>query len=74
MPHSNKFFLVAVNGKGSLLYGDALANGNRPAVKPLRRKDAEKLAEEWPIQGQIVIYQLVPVKNVWHDAPKGQPL
>lgn len=67
-------YVVAVNGKGSLVYGGKTADGKQTVVVPLRHKEAEDLAAKWPIRGQVVIYKLVPVKNVWHDAPvEGKP-
>lgn len=62
-------YVVAVNGKGSLVYGGKTADGKQTVAVPLRHKEAEDLAANWPIQGQVVIYKLVAVKNVWHDSP-----
>lgn len=63
-------YLVSVNGKGSsIVYGAVQKTGSRPSAIPMRLKDAEELAMNWPATGQVVIYKLVPVKNFWHDPP-----
>lgn len=65
---SNSRYVISVNGDGGLIFGAPFPHSkSQPGILSMRRKDAEKMAEEWPVNGQIVVYKLVPVKNFWHE-------
>jgi hypothetical protein len=67
---SNALYVVAVNGHGSLIFGKPDRDGRQTGISGMRRKDAKKMAENWPASGLVIVYKLVPVENHWHD-PKG---
>ena len=72
---SKQHYLIGMTGTASdvpsAVFGRATPDGARPIAMPLKFKDAQALAETWPIKGHIVIYKLVPVRNVWRD-PESQ--